>query len=46
MVKVYDCLSSDMNTCQAVIKPDCTKGPVAKSLGIKSGAYRNVFSML
>ena len=36
MKKVYDCLSSDMNTCQAVIKPDCTKGPVAKSVGIKS----------
>ena len=39
MVKVYDCLSSDMNTCQAVIKPDCTKGPVAKSLGIKSALF-------
>lgn len=39
MVKVYDCLSSDMNTCQAVIKPDCTKGPVAKSVGIKSALF-------
>ena len=31
--KEFDCLSSEMNTCQAILKPDCTKGSVNKSLG-------------
>ena len=33
--KIVDCLSSQMNACQAVLKPDCTKGTVQKSTGIK-----------
>ncbi|MCW4344649.1 MAG: hypothetical protein N0E48_15030, partial [Candidatus Thiodiazotropha endolucinida] len=33
--KTFDCLSSDMNTCQAVVKPDCSKPKVQKSTGIQ-----------
>ena len=36
-----DCLSSAMNTCQALLKPDCTKPTIAKSATIKT-AIRNV----
>lgn len=39
MAKVYDCLSSDMNACQAVLRPDCTKLPVTKSKGIKDALF-------
>lgn len=39
MTKVYDCLSSEMNTCQAVIKPDCSKPAVQKSSGIKDALF-------
>ena len=39
MVKMYDCLSSDKNTCQAVMKPDRTNAPVAKSSGIRTALF-------
>ena len=34
--KEFDCLSSEMNACQAILKPDCTKGSVNKSLGMRT----------
>ena len=38
--KVINCFSSDMNTCQALVKPDCTKASLQKSPGIKKGLYK------
>ena len=38
--KVTDCFSSDMNTWQALVKPDCTKASLQKSPGIKKGLYK------
>jgi hypothetical protein len=32
---IADCISSDMNTCQALVKPDCSKASLQKSTGIK-----------
>ena len=32
--KKIDCLSSDMNMCQALVKPDCTKPKVTKATGM------------
>lgn len=33
--KRIDCLSSEMNLCQAVVKPDCSKAKVQKSGGVQ-----------
>ncbi len=33
---VANCLTSDMNLCQAVVKPDCTKATVNKASGMKN----------
>lgn len=35
MSKIFDCLSSSMNTCQAVLRSDGTKTSTNKSLGVK-----------
>ena len=35
MSKIFDCLSSSMNTCQAVFRSDGTKASTNKSLGVK-----------
>ncbi|XP_067660602.1 uncharacterized protein [Haliotis asinina] len=35
--KIVDCWSSEMNTCQAVVKPDCSKACVQKASGIRKG---------
>ncbi|CAG2249136.1 unnamed protein product [Mytilus edulis] len=40
---IADCISSDMNTCQAVVKPDCSKASLQKSTGIKK-ALKKVIS--
>ena len=37
--KVIDCHSSDMNACQALVNPDCSKPSVQKSQGIKRALY-------
>lgn len=34
--KRVECLSSEMNACQAIVKPDCSKPKVMKSTGIKN----------
>lgn len=34
-VKQLNCLSSEMNACQALVTPDCSKPKVLKSLGMK-----------
>lgn len=44
--KVVECLSSEMNTCQAVVKPDCTKTNVQKSTGIKNALLNLLQSCL
>lgn len=36
-----ECLSSDMNACQALVKPDCTKPKLVKSKGI-ADALKNL----
>jgi hypothetical protein len=41
---IADCISSDMNTCQALVKPDCSKASFQKSTGIKK-ALMNLFSL-
>ena len=33
--KKTDCLSSEMNNCQALVKPDCSKPKVLKSVGMQ-----------
>ncbi|VDI42653.1 Hypothetical predicted protein [Mytilus galloprovincialis] len=33
--KKIDCISSEMNACQAILKPDCSKPKVLKSTGIQ-----------
>ena len=38
--KVIDCHSSDMNACQALVNPDCSKPSVQKSQGIKRALYK------
>ena len=38
--KVVECLSSDMNTCQALVKPDCSKPGLQKSPGIKKALLK------
>ena len=43
--KVVDCYSSDMNTCQSLVKPDCSKPTVQKSKNIKT-ALRNLIDEL
>lgn len=40
-IKRIECLSSDMNMCQAIVKPDCSKPKVQKSLGV-SKAVKNL----
>ncbi|VDI71124.1 Hypothetical predicted protein [Mytilus galloprovincialis] len=40
---IADCISSDMNTFQAVVKPDCSKASLQKSTGIKK-ALKKVIS--
>ena len=35
LTKIVDCMSSKMNLCQAVVKPDCSKRSVDKSNGVK-----------
>ena len=35
LTKIVDCMSSKMNLCQAVVKPDCSKRTVTKSKGVK-----------
>ena len=35
LTKIVDCMSSNMNLCQAVVKPDCSKRSVDKSNGVK-----------
>ena len=37
---VVDCMSSNMNTCQALVKPDCSKGALQKSTGIKKALIK------
>ena len=37
--KEIDCLSSEMNACQAIMKPDCTKGSVQKALGMRKALF-------
>jgi hypothetical protein len=34
-VAIADCISSDMNICQALVKPDCSKASLQKSTGIE-----------
>ena len=41
---IADCISSDMNTCQALVKPDCSKASLQKSTGIKK-ALMNLLSL-
>ena len=36
IVKRTECLTSDMNTCQALVKPDCSKYKVEKSRSMSS----------
>ncbi|KAH3891472.1 hypothetical protein DPMN_015574 [Dreissena polymorpha] len=38
----FDCLSSEMNACQAIVKPDCTKPKVLKSSGMKNALVKTV----
>ncbi|XP_052082348.1 uncharacterized protein LOC127720000 [Mytilus californianus] len=40
--KITDCFSSEMNTCQALVKPDGTKASIQKSLGIKRALYKTL----
>ena len=35
LTSVIDCMSSSMNTCQSIMRPDGSKAPTNKSLGIK-----------
>ena len=37
--KEIECLSSEMNACQAIMKPDCTKGSIQKALGMKKASF-------
>ena len=37
---VVECLSSDMNTCQAIVKPDGSKPALDKSRGIKKALLK------
>ncbi|WAR09221.1 hypothetical protein MAR_019179 [Mya arenaria] len=37
-----DCLSSEMNACQAVVKPDCSKPKVAEFSGIKNALIQTL----
>ncbi len=39
-------LSSDMNTCQALVKPDCSKHNVAKSQGMQSALVSHLGNIL
>ena len=41
---VADCLASEMNTCQALVRPDCSKPVVQKSLTIKT-ALKNLLTL-
>ena len=41
--KRYDCLTSSMNACQSIVKPDGTKATVQKSQGMKK-ALLNILS--
>ncbi|KAH3807950.1 hypothetical protein DPMN_136298 [Dreissena polymorpha] len=38
----FDCLSSEMNVSQAIVKPDCTKPKVLKSSGMKNALVKTV----
>ena len=38
--KVVDCFSSEMNTCQAFVKPDCSKVALQKSTGIQKALLK------
>jgi hypothetical protein len=49
--KAVECLSSHMNACQAIVKPDCSKAKVQKSRGMKTAllnelvkCYRKVYA--
>lgn len=37
--KEVDCLSSEMNACQAILKPDCSKGSIQKSIGMRKAIF-------
>ena len=37
-----DCLSSDMNTCQALVNADCYKRKVMKSVGIQRALHNSL----
>ena len=37
---IVDCISSEMNACQALVKPDCSKTALQKSTGIKKALKR------
>ncbi|XP_071085902.1 uncharacterized protein [Haliotis cracherodii] len=39
-VKQTDCLSSEMNMCQALVKPDCSKPKVQKSTSMKNALMK------
>lgn len=39
LAKVIDCFSSIQNTCQAIVKPDCTKSTTNKSMGVKKALH-------
>lgn len=43
-LRKVECLSSEMNTCQALVKPDCSKPKVQKATGI-SKALVNLLKM-
>ena len=38
--EVIDCFSSQMNTCQALVKPDCSKASLKKSPGIRKALQK------
>ena len=40
--KEIDCLTSDVNACQALLKPDLSKPKVFKSLGMQRAIYEQV----
>ncbi|XP_076084880.1 uncharacterized protein LOC143055600 [Mytilus galloprovincialis] len=41
---IADCISSEMNTCQAIVNPDCSKSTIQKSPSIKR-ALQKVLSL-